>query len=516
MRQHGGPRGPRSAWWSIAMVVALGASATWPAPTPVRPAATATPVVVDDGLSGAIDRLYRGFFLREPDIGGFTHWHCLVSKGRIPLVAVADAFATSPEFEQRYGELDDGGFIDLAYRNLFDRSPDAEGRAYWLDLLAAGTTPGHVMAHLTGSAEFRAITADSSPPPIDPNTIEATTCGPVLLTWISRGLPPGFGADVSAIEAVSASTIVHGDLIELVATRDAAGNPIDVPAAGWALPIDGFAIDPPSYAQFQSGTARDILGSLLPGQAVLSESSARVRRMGVGGTLTFRGGHTVTVIGVVDDATAGAAEVIVHRADASAVGIARERFVLLRDRDRAAVEAAIRSKVPAGSYVSIRGSADTPFLRHADRVDPPAHVKLTFGEFAFQDASGREVRIDPAWVAANIVTAEVPLLGRVRCHRAIIPAVRAALAEVADRGHGASVDPSSYAGCHYARRIEPGQGLSRHTWGLALDINIGTDPRGDYATQHPVLVEAMRRQGFRWGGDWEFPDPGHYEASARP
>lgn len=504
--------------WRSALLVAVVVAGTVVLPTAAgasarEAAAAAAPTAEVDELSGAIYRFYRGFFLREPDVTGFQGWHCLVSKGRLSLAAVADSFVASDEFRTRYGQLTHEQFVELAYRNLFDRSPDPTGRAYWLGQLQRGLTPGWVMVHLTESDEFRARTAGGTPPAIDPSTAKATTCGPVLLAWIPNGLPAGFAADVASIPQVTARTTVHGDLIELLRVGDAAGATLAGAPPGWAWPIDAIAIDPASYAQFQQGRGRDALAALRPGEALLTESSARVRGVGVGATLGFRGGG-VRVAGIVDDRSGAAAEVIVHRADAVRLGIDTERFLLLRDVDRPAVEAAIRQRAPAGAHLSLRGSADSPYLRHGDRVAPQAHVKLGFGEFLFADGDprDREVRIDPAWVAANIVTERVPLLGLVRCHRLVVPRVRAALQEVADRGYGATVDPSDYAGCQYARRIEPDQGLSRHSWGLALDINVSGDPRGDYRTQHPVLVEAMRRQGFDWGGDWEWPDPGHYEA----
>ena len=475
------------------------------------PAAAAPATFHPDGVDGSLYRFYRGFFVREPDPGGYRIWDCLLRKGRVTLGTVADAFVASSEFHDRYGSPGDDEFLDLAYRNLFDRLPDAGGRRYWLDQMAAGLSPGLVMAHLADSAEFRSVTADGSPPPVDERRMQAATCGDTLLAWISEGLPDGFADSVAAIDQVTEHTVVSGDLIRLLATHDRTGNRVDAAPAGWAWPIDAFAIDPASYASFQHGPAADVLASLRPGGAVLTESSARLRHLGVGGTLTFEGG-TVTVTGIVDDRSGGGGEVLLHRADAERLGVHRPRFVLVHDTDRLAVEAAIRDATPSGRYLSLRSEAEARYLRHADRVDPQIHVKLAFGEFLFQDAGGRDIRIDPAWVAANIVTERVPLLGRVRCHRAVVPRVRAAMQHLVDTGHGGAVDPADYAGCQYARRIQATQGLSRHSWGIALDLNIAGDPRGSYETQHPALVAAMRSLGFYWGGDWEYPDPGHYEA----
>src|SRR6266511_2017636 len=56
------------------------------------------------------------------------------------------------------------------------------------------------------------------------------------------------------------------------------------------------------------------------------------------------------------------------------------------------------------------------------------------------------ITIDPAWVNRHIVTAAVPILGRVTCNRAIIPQLRGALAEVVRRGLAHLVNPADYAG----------------------------------------------------------------------
>ncbi|MBK5223682.1 MAG: M15 family metallopeptidase [Acidimicrobiia bacterium] len=85
------------------------------------------------------------------------------------------------------------------------------------------------------------------------------------------------------------------------------------------------------------------------------------------------------------------------------------------------------------------------------------------------------------------------------------------LGDLAAMNLGHLVDPAAFAGCWVPRRIAEGGSLSKHTWGLAVDVNIGTNPRGSFSTQDPRLVDLMRSAGFTWGGSWLVPDPGHYE-----
>jgi secreted trypsin-like serine protease len=109
------------------------------------------------GNAGAVTRVYRAAFLRNPDTGGLTFWTTARWKGR-GLVDIAAAFAASPEFQHRYGTLDDGGYVDLIYRNIFGRAPDAGGRSFWLAQLRAGSSRGLVLAKLSDSPEYRRTT----------------------------------------------------------------------------------------------------------------------------------------------------------------------------------------------------------------------------------------------------------------------------------------------------------------------------------------------------------------------
>ena len=142
---------------------------------------------------------------------------------------------------------------------------------------------------------------------------------------------------------------------------------------------------------------------------------------------------------------------------------------------------------------------------------PPAAIKAAFGEFAYRvlDAGTRDIEIDPAWVAANIVTADIPVLGRVTCHRAVLPALAGAMEELGQKNLAMAV--VTYDGCWVPRLVGPGLPVSRHAWGVAVDLNYGGNPTGTGSTQDPRLVEVMERWGFTWGGRWLEPDAAHFE-----
>lgn len=104
-------------------------------------------------IAPPVARLYRAAFLRNPDAAGFGYWIGPGRRGR-SLVDIATYFATSTEFVNRYGSLSTEAFIDRIYANVFDRLPDAKGRAYWVARLDAGTPRGTVLADLSTSPEY--------------------------------------------------------------------------------------------------------------------------------------------------------------------------------------------------------------------------------------------------------------------------------------------------------------------------------------------------------------------------
>ncbi|MGI9614043.1 MAG: M15 family metallopeptidase, partial [Acidimicrobiales bacterium] len=125
---------------------------------------------------------------------------------------------------------------------------------------------------------------------------------------------------------------------------------------------------------------------------------------------------------------------------------------------------------------------------------------------------GRQIDIDPAWVEEHIVTADLPLLGPVRCHRSFVEIIRPVLQGLIDDGLEDVIDPSRFEGCWNPRFIGNSNRLSRHAWGAAADINFG-NPLGDNPGSpiHPELLDRMAAAGVTSGHDWTIPDPGHFE-----
>ena len=335
------------------------------------------------------------------------------------------------------------------------------------------------------------------------------------LAWVPGGFDdPRFRQKIDRLPGLDEAVVVAGDTLWLRRTEDADGRVVDEPPSPFAFPIDAFAVQAKDYAPFVAKSARGrIVRALSAGEAVLGEHSARLRRLGLGGTLTFRTG-TVRVGAVVPDDAVGWSEVLLSREVGHRLGIAHERYLLAQpDRDLAKPawkrmllpfvgEDPIRVDIPGG----------TRFVRVASGVNPPILVKQAFGEFAATPQSDPAyLTIDPAWVERNIVTTDVPLLGTITCNRKLIPMVRGALEDVLAAGLMSEI--KVYSGCWAARTVSrsPTAPPSTHAYGAAIDINAPQNPYGTKPTMNREVVRIFESWGFNWGGDFLIPDGHHFE-----
>jgi hypothetical protein len=336
--------------------------------------------------------------------------------------------------------------------------------------------------------------------------------------WTSGGLPSGFGAAVGALDGVERVTTVRGDRVDLVASFDAAGAVVDETAPGWAVPLDAVTIDTATFPAFvDDPAAREALAALGPGQAVLGETSKSLRRLGPGGRLRFADGSEVTVTAVVPDDAVAAAEVVLATPsvpeEPGPGGVWTDRYLLVAYRgDRAVLQAAIHAHA-ADRSIRFRAPGETRWLHHGDAVLPQSYIKARFGEFAYRPppmvGDRTTFELDPKWAAEFLVTDDLPLLGSVRCHRAVIEPLRAAFQEIADAGLGWTVRGS--LGCWNPGIIPSSGGISRHAWGVAVDVNQPENPRGQLGQQDPRLVQVLADHGFTNGEAWLVPDPVHFE-----
>jgi hypothetical protein len=103
----------------------------------------------------SIPRLYLAYFLRPPEHDGLRFWWNRYHAGTSSLGAISQAFASSSEFTNRYGDLGDEAFVRRVYQNVLQREPDASGLAFWTGQLDRGVrSRGGVMTGFSESGEF--------------------------------------------------------------------------------------------------------------------------------------------------------------------------------------------------------------------------------------------------------------------------------------------------------------------------------------------------------------------------
>jgi hypothetical protein len=297
----------------------------------------------------------------------------------------------------------------------------------------------------------------------------------------------------------------------LIRSKRRGGDPVDTPPPGYAIPLDALVVRPASYAAVLPAHARGFRRTLRRGRALLTRTSARLRRLETGDRIALAGGRMLRVAGIIDDHLARNAELVVHLDDAGDAPAQSAQLLVATAQPGELARAlpadrASRIAPLPPAAVQLRGG-----------IVRPVEVKARFGEFAVRLPYGADwIEIHPRWLREHIVTRSVPILGVVSCHRALIEPLRRALGALERRGLSQLVAPGDYAGCYAPRRI-PGSGsLSLHAWGLAIDLNAASNPQFGRSRQDRRLVRAMERVGFTWGGRWPTaPDPMHFELHQR-
>lgn len=393
--------------------------------------------------------------------------------------------------------------------------------AFSVPLMSAGSPPEQVSAEAsatTPTAQDR--DGDNTPQPDVPRVVAAIPiperaaaapqAPPGRDYWIFHGdgLPEGFIEQVASIEGVVEAYPYTAGTMHLVESRKADGTVVDRTTESWVIPLDGAIVEADDLVSY--------LGSdlgLTEGDVVLGESAAALRGLEEGDTMTFETGSTLTVGAVVADAVFGESELI---------GLTASAF----DADRFETRAAVIRYV--GPMSRLQAALDTlygedagfglhgrfAFVDNGPRIVRSwVFLKETFGEFEYRPGRGGSVEIDPSWVEENIVEVDIPLLGTTKCHRRFAETLGAVMNLLIAEGHDSNViDPGAFYGCWNPRYIRGTTRLSRHSFGVAADINFTTrsgNRRG--SPTHEALLAAMEAYGVHSGHVWTNPDPGHFE-----
>jgi hypothetical protein len=386
--------------------------------------------------------------------------------------------------------------------------------AVTLGLLAGCTTGG---AKPADSTALHAEVADPAQP-----TDEATAAQPlnrpglpVTVAPLSSRLRPDVlvtGTHTfspQAVRRLSALSPAHGAVVFRAGRVKVAGHV-----------VRAVAVDPSTFRRFApQGTAETtpVWLAVARGEAVVSHSLATGLKLSLGGSTTAAKvkGAKPSNLRVGAFATTGipGTDLIVDDELGRSLGLPTATGMLLtagKDVDPVDLAAKVRRITGDGSSVDLL----TPPAANPVAFLTGSRAAKAFGAFSYRYFPDGTIQPDSRWVGENIVTASVPILGRVTCHRLMVPQLRGALADIQAAGLASSLH--SYDGCYVPRFIEsnPEHAISLHTWGIAIDLDASTNYRGIKGTMDPKVVDIFKRWGYRWGGDWEYTDPMHFELGA--
>jgi hypothetical protein len=284
--------------------------------------------------------------------------------------------------------------------------------------------------------------------------------------------------------------------------------------------VRAVGVDPSTFRTFSAtGTAESdaVWQSVARGEAVASHDGAKALELTLGKELRVapagEGDQIPLRLGALATTGVPGTDLVVDDQTGEALGLPSTAGVLLaagKGKDPVALAGKVEKIVGEGARVDLL----TPPAANPVAFLTGSKAAKAFGAFSYRYYPDGTIQPDAKWVRENIQTATVPIMGRVTCHRLMIPQLRGALQDVVDAGLAHTL--TTYDGCYVPRFIErnPENSISLHTWGIAIDMDAAKNYRGIAGTMHPEVVAIFKRWGFRWGGDWTYTDPMHFELAA--
>ena len=278
------------------------------------------------------------------------------------------------------------------------------------------------------------------------------------------------------------------------------------------------SVDPLPFRSVAPASTRDaefVWTALMSDRAVITSVAAD--RLGVTGSEELVIGKNAIRVGAfADNGIPNIADVLVSPKVARGMDLGGPKVIVVGAKTGVTIESLgrdLKARLPGASLRRIRPETQTGG-GSTTAPQPVGTVSgTTIGTMSFRILKNGFIDPDPGWVASNITTGSVPILGSVRCHRIMFPQLSAALGEIQKAGLASEIRPGDYAGCYVPRFIDrdPRRGLSMHAFGLAVDLNVSTNGLGTRGDMHPDVVAIFQKWGFTWGGVWSRPDPMHFE-----
>ena len=267
-------------------------------------------------------------------------------------------------------------------------------------------------------------------------------------------------------------------------------------------------IDSKVTNMFYDADTADVINS---GMLVVSSLTSERYQLEVGDIVNFVGLNNEKIaleVGkIIKDSTLGWFEIVVNKEVGYKLGIFRNIQAIIWD-----------SKVTENFFIELHRNIEYRKVKFTYKkpspnknwVLPNALIKEMFGDFQIKERDGVWITTEPEWREENIQNKRIPILGITRCHRLMWEPLEGALNQILEEGlegYLSIEEWRSSGGCYAPRRIsrfDAGGSISRHAWGIAIDINT----KSGYP---PRIVEIFNSWGFAWGGTWTSPDDMHFE-----
>src|SRR5262245_58800864 len=142
-----------------------------------------------------------------------------------------------------------------------------------------------------------------------------------------------------------------------------------------------------------------------------------------------------------------------------------------------------------------------------------AEIRTAFGRPSYVEAARGAVTLKADWVAQNIIDLPSPLLAdtgfaQIKVHAKARASFVRVFDAIAESGRAGLIRTCAGTFVPRYKGWDPNRGLSSHSWGIAIDINVPWNGYG--ATPAPLgalgsvreLVPLFEAEGFAWGGNF--------------
>jgi hypothetical protein len=289
--------------------------------------------------------------------------------------------------------------------------------------------------------------------------------------------------------------------------------------AGYRVPMSTTVQADEVVRNLMSQEAAD---ALVAGGIVMGKSSAQIRGARVGDVAHLLDiddvAHAFEIGAIVADDVIGESDLLMSPTQATEMGatmVTRYTIIGFTKTDKM-VSALREAGFTDGNTFRIRRTWDP---KNPDATLGLGATKKLVGEFAYKVSPSGKITVADSWIRANI-SPRTPFDGvgvKAACHRVVRVAIQGALKEVEREGLAHLIDTdntNAYGGCFYPRynRLAGALGyLSRHSWGMAVDMNTTTNVQGGVPYMDCRIVRIFRKWGFAWGGNFTPSDGMHFE-----